>query len=36
MTQQHSHTLITLAAVQAAFLFGLHWPAALALSAFWF
>lgn len=29
--RNHSHTLITLAAVLAAFLLGLQWQAALAL-----
>ena len=32
---KHSHTLITLAVVLAASLFGAQWPAALAMAAFW-
>lgn len=31
-----SHSLITLAAVLAAFLFGMQWEVALAMAAFWF
>lgn len=32
---KHSHTIITLAAVLAAFLFGAQWEVALAMAGFW-
>lgn len=33
--KKHSHSIITLATVLAAFFFDLQWPAALAMAAFW-